>query len=86
MKSLDTIKLALNKKAEVVLLTDVDMKDDNDIDTLFLNFFTILSEPLRLSILGVGNLSEHLAELMGVEENAILQLLKTKPEDILSSL
>jgi len=80
MKSLDTIKLALNKKAEVVLLTDVDMKDDNDIDTLFLNFFTILSEPLRLSILGVGNLSEHLAELMGVEENAILQLLKTKPE------
>ena len=80
MKKLQTIKIAINKKAEVVLLTDVDMKDDNDIDTLFLNFFTILSHPLRLSILGVGNLSEHLAKIMGSEEKAILQLLLNKPE------
>ena len=80
MKSLKTIQIALNKKAEVVLLTNVDMADDNDPDTLFLNFFTILADPLRLSILGVGCLSNKLATLIGSDEDSINKLLLNSPE------
>lgn len=80
MKSLNKIQIALNKNAEVVLLTDIDMKSDNDPDTLFLNFFTILAEPLRLSILGVGCLSSKLATLVGSDEESINNLLNNNPE------
>ena len=80
MKSLNKIQIALNKNAEVVLLTDVDMKSDNDPDTLFLNFFTILADPLRLSILGVGRLSSKLATLIGSDEESINSLLINNPE------
>ena len=80
MKSLNKIQIALNKNAEVVLLTDVDMKSDKDPDTLFLNFFTILADPLRLSILGVGCLSKNLAKIMGSDEESINNLLLSNPE------
>jgi len=80
MKSLNKIQIALNKNAEVVLLTEIDMKDDNDPDTLFLNFFTILAEPLRLSILGVGCLSSKLATLVGSDEKSINNVLMNNPE------
>ncbi len=80
MKSLNKIQIALNKNAEVVLLTDVDMKSDEDPDTLFLNFFTILAEPLRLSILGVGCLSKNLATVLGSDEDSINKLLIKDPE------
>ncbi len=80
MKSLNKIQIALNKNAEVVLLTDIDMKSDNDPDTLFLNFFTILADPLRLSILGVGRLSSKLATLIGSDEESINSLLINNPE------
>jgi hypothetical protein len=80
MKSLNKIQIALNKNAEVVLLTDIDMRSDNDPDTLFLNFFTILAEPLRLSILGVGCLSSKLATLIGSDEEGINNLLINSPE------
>lgn len=75
MKELKEIKIALNKDAEVVLVTNAEMKSEKDIDSLFLNFFTILSDPLRLSILGVGCLSKRLAELLGSDEKSINNLL-----------
>jgi hypothetical protein len=75
MKELSEIKIALNKNAEVVLVTNAVMNDENDIDSLFLNFFTILSDPLRLSILGVGCLSKQLANLLGTDEQSINNLL-----------
>ena len=80
MKSLDSIKIALNKNTEVVLLTEVTMKSDEDNDTLFLNFFTILNDSLRMSILAVGNLSSHLGKLTNTNEQTINQLLTENPQ------
>ena len=41
MKSIKNVKLGFNKNAEVTVVADVEMKDENDIDSLFLCFFTI---------------------------------------------
>jgi len=43
MKEIKQVKLGFNKKAEVTVIADIDMKSDDDIDSLFLCFFTILS-------------------------------------------
>lgn len=80
MKSIESMKIALNKKAEVVLLTDIHMKSDKDIDSLFLNFFTLMNPPLRLSVLGVGCLSREIGVLMGLTESQMNQMLQDKPE------
>lgn len=80
MKAIENMKIALNKNSEVVLLTDIRMKADGDIDSLFLNFFTLLNPPLRLSVLGVGCLSQQLGVLMDLTEDQMNQMLKDKPE------
>ena len=45
MKQIKSVKLGINKNADVVLVADVEMGGEEDIDTLFLCYFTILTEP-----------------------------------------
>ena len=57
MKSIRNVKVCFNKKAEVLVVADVDMKSEDDVDSLFLCFFTILNPPLRLSVITAGALN-----------------------------
>ena len=80
MKEITNVKMGFNKKAEVVVIADIDMKHEKDIDSLFLCFFTILHPPLRLSLLTSGCLTEKLAEVLGQKEGTIDDLMRQNPE------
>jgi hypothetical protein len=80
MKGIRTVKLAMNKNADVIMFADVDM-GENDIDSLFLCYFTVLTPPLRLSVLTSGQLVEKLSVIMNVDKTNILNLLQTQPEE-----
>jgi len=80
MKEITNVKLGFNKKAEVVVIADIDMKHEEDIDSLFLCFFTILHPPLRLSLLTSGCLTEKLAAVLGQDEETIDGLMRQNPE------
>ena len=62
MKRIKNVKLGLNKNAEVTIVADVEMRGKNDLDSLFLCFFTILNPPLRLSVITAGCLNEALGK------------------------
>lgn len=79
MKQINSVKLAMNKDAKVIMLADIEMGDSTDIDSLFLCYFTILTPPLRLSVLTSGNLVQKLSVIMNVEEKNLLNLLETNP-------
>tara|TARA_Y100000996_G_scaffold392411_1_gene355159 strand:- start:1943 stop:2479 length:537 start_codon:yes stop_codon:yes gene_type:complete len=80
MKSIRNVKLGFNKNAEVLVVADVDMKSENDVDSLFLCFFTILNPPLRLSVITSGALNEKLALLLGQSPEIIEKMMRENPE------
>ena len=77
MKSIKNVKLGFNKNAEVTVVADVEMKDENDIDSLFLCFFTILNPPLRLSIIkNIYSIIICVQSLINLEFLALVELLE----------
>jgi len=56
------------------------MNDEDDIDSLFLCYFTILNPPLRLSLLTAGCLSAKLAQIIGQKEEIVDKMLRENPE------
>lgn len=62
------------------MLADVEM-GENDIDSLFLCYFTVLTPPLRLSVLTSGQLVQKLSVIMNMKEEVLLNLLQTNPEE-----
>lgn len=80
MKQIRSVKLAMNKNADVIMLADVEM-GANDIDSLFLCYFTILTPPLRMSVLTSGQLVEKLSVIMNVDKAVLLNLLQNNPEE-----
>jgi hypothetical protein len=80
MKQISNIKLGFNKKAEVTVIADVEMKGKEDIDSLFLCFFTILTPPLRLSVITTGCLNQHLSTILGIPESSILEMMESNGE------
>ena len=81
MKKVSAVKMGFNKEAEVVLIADVDMEDGNDLDSLFLCYFTILVPPLRLAVITTDCLVERIARLQGVTTTDIETLITTKPNE-----
>jgi len=79
MKQIKSVKLGMNKNADVVLVADVEMGGEGDIDTLFLCYFTILAEPLRLSVLTTGQLLEKISVICGVGVEEMKQLMLDNP-------
>jgi len=75
MKEIKNVKLGFNKKAEVIVKADVFMKGEDDVDSLFLCFFTIMAEPLRLSVFTSGGLNEQLATILGKNEENITRMM-----------
>ena len=80
MKQVKTVKIGFNKQTEVVLIADIEMGGEDDIDSLFLCYFTILIPPLRLSVLTTDCLLNRLAKLLGKTEKDMENLLKSNPE------
>ena len=80
MKSIKNVKLGFNKNADVTVVADVEMKGKEDIDSLFLCFFTILNPPLRLSVLTSGCINEQLAEILQQTPETIENMMKENTE------
>lgn len=80
MKQIRSVRLAMNKNADVIMLADVVMGKD-DIDSLYLCYFTILTPPLRLSVLTSGQLVEKLSKIMNVDKSILINLLQQSPEE-----
>jgi len=80
MKRIKNVKLGFNKSADVTVVADVEMNGKEDIDSLFLCFFTILHPPLRLSVITAGCLNEALAEIIGQDVSVIEKMMKENPE------
>ena len=76
MKAINSVKLGFNKNAEVTVIADIDMKSDDDVDSLFLCFFTILADPMRLSIVTTGCLNDHLGTILNQPSKNIDRLMK----------
>ena len=80
MREIKNVKLGFNKDADVTVVADVEMNGKDDIDSLFLCFFTILNPPLRLSVITAGCLNEALAKITGQTTDTIEKLMKENPE------
>lgn len=80
MKEIKQVKLGFNKNAEVTVVADIEMKEDSDLDSLFLCFFTILHPPLRLSVITTGCLNDHLAEIYNQDVSSINRLMEENEE------
>ena len=80
MKQINQVKLGFNKKAEVIVVADIQMKTDSDLDSLFLCFFTILHPPLRLSVITTGSLNDHLSTLYKQDVSAIDKIMEDNEE------
>ena len=80
MKGIKNVKLGFNKNADVMVVTDVEMNGNEDMDSLFLCFFTILNPPLRLSVITAGCLNEHLSKIIGQDTSMIENMMKENPE------
>ena len=75
MREIKNVKLGFNKKAQVIVKADVVMKGEDDVDSLFLCFFTIMTEPLRLAVFTSGCLNEQLASIIGQSEENITRMM-----------
>ena len=80
MKQIKNVKLGFNKNAEATVIADIEMKSADDIDSLFLCFFTILHPPLRLSVITAGSLNEKLAKIIGQTPEMVEEMMKTNGE------
>ena len=80
MKEITQIKLGINRNAEVTVIADIQMTEDSDLDSLFLCFFTILTPPLRLSVITTGCLNDHLAKIYNQDISAIDKLMHENEE------
>lgn len=80
MKEIKNVKLGFNKKAEVMVLADVFMEGEDDVDSLFLCFFTIMNDPLRLSVFTSGRLNEQLGAIIGQNQENIVKMMMENPQ------
>ena len=84
MKSINNIKLGVVPKTmEVTVNSDVLMKDKDDFDDLYVVMFNIMDEPLRLSLITIGNLSSILED-NGKSKTEIKTLYESSPEKYLT--
>ena len=80
MKKVSSVKMGFDKKANVVLVADVDMSDENDLDSLFLCYFTILIPPLRLAVITTDCLIDKLSALLGKNTATIERMIQENPQ------
>jgi hypothetical protein len=80
MKKIGKVKLGLNNDFEVLIESDIEMNGEKDLDDLYFVMFNVMNNPLRLSIITVGNLIELAKKNSGLEEGELMGLLENDPE------
>jgi|TARA_R110002096_G_scaffold82126_5_gene191075 hypothetical protein len=84
MKSIKNVKLGIVPKSmEVSVNSDVIMNSKDDFDDLYVVMFNIMDDPLRLSLITIGNLSGILKD-RGLTTEQIKNLYDNNPEKYLS--
>ena len=80
MKKIGKVKLGLNNDFEVLIESDIEMNGKEDLDDLYFVMFNVMNNPLRLSIITVGNLIDLAKKNSGLEDSELMKLLETDPE------
>ncbi len=80
MKKIGKVKLGLNNNFEVLIESDIEMNGEEDLDDLYFVMFNVMNNPLRLSIITVGNLINLAKKNSGLEDAELMKLLETDPE------
>jgi len=85
MKKIGKVKLGINNELDVVIVSDVFMKNEADKDDLYFVMFNIMHEPLRLSITTVGDLLKLAKQNTEKSDEELLELLESDPEQYVYS-
>jgi len=81
MKSINNVKLGINPKDMVVVVSaDVDMHDKDDKDDLYLVMFNIMDDPLRLSLFTIGGLYDLVKKNTNMGKGQIVEIMTNNPE------
>mgnify|MGYP003127504632 FL=1 len=83
MKEIKNVKLGvIPKTMEVSVNSEVIMLNKEDFDDLYVVMFNIMDEPLRLSLITIGNLSSIL-KARGLTDEQIKNMYESNPESYL---
>ena len=85
MKKIGKVKLGINNDMEVVIVSDVSLKDKEDLDDLYFVMFNIMHNPLRLAITTVGDLLSLAKANTKKDESELLEMLESDPEQYVYS-
>jgi len=80
MKKIGKVKLGLNNDFEVLIESDIEMNGKEDLDDLYFVMFNVMNNPLRLSIITVGNLIDLAKKNSGLGDAELMKLLENDPE------
>ena len=80
MKKIGKVRLGLGNDFAVLIESDVEMNGKDDLDDLYFVMFNVMHNPLRLSVITVGNLIELAKENSGMSADELNSLIEEDPE------
>jgi hypothetical protein len=80
MRNIGKVRLGLSKDFVVLIESDVEMNGKEDLDDLYFVMFNIMHNPLRLSVITVGNLVELAQENSELTLDELNTLIEEDPE------
>lgn len=86
MKKIKDVKLGVNPKDfSVVVSANIEMNDKEDKDDLYLVMFNIMDNPLRLSVLTIGNLLDLVVKNTTLSKSQAEKLMSDSPEQFIQT-
>ena len=85
MKSIQKVKLGIDKDAVVVISSEIEMLTKDDKDEAFLIMFNIIGDPLRLGIVVIGNMLAKAKQNTNLSESQLMQLMEADPQKYLEA-
>ncbi len=80
MEKVGKVRLGMNSEMTVLVESDVMMKNSDDRDDLYFIMFNVMADPLRLSIITIGDLIALAKANTEKSETELLKLLEDDPE------
>ena len=80
MEKIGKVKLGMDREMTVLIESEVTMKGEKDRDDLYFIMFNIMADPLRLSIITIGDLMTLAIANTEKEEAELISLLEADPE------
>ncbi len=84
MEKIGKVKLGLSKDYEVLVESDVMMSGKEDKDDLYFIMFNVMNEPLRLSVITVGNLVQFAEKNSDYSRDELMQMCEDEAEKFVS--